>query len=96
MTLPRARALTPQDETIHKRVFAISGSIPAVNYLKLPRKAIALTGRFCYLQVRTMQQCQAAGPPGQVRSLLNGVTALCCCVHVRHARARCASSLVRW
>lgn len=42
----------PQDEVIHKKVFKIAGSIPAVNYLKVPKaKALGLTGRFLYLQV---------------------------------------------
>jgi hypothetical protein len=42
------------DELIHKRVLRISGSIPAVNYIKLPKgpKGLGATGRFLYLQVR--------------------------------------------
>lgn len=38
---------------VHKKVFKITGAIPAVNYVKLPKaKTFALNGRFCYLQVR--------------------------------------------
>lgn len=40
------------DDAIHKRVLRITGAIPAVNYLKLPKsRGFALHGRFCYLQV---------------------------------------------
>lgn len=42
-----------QDEVIHKKVFRIVGSIPAVNFLKVPKdKALGLSGRFLYLQVK--------------------------------------------
>lgn len=42
------------DEVIHKKVYKITGTIPAVNYLKLPKaKGFKLYGRFCYLQVTT-------------------------------------------
>eukprot|EP00879_Flechtneria_rotunda_P031493 GHRR01034411.1.p1 GENE.GHRR01034411.1~~GHRR01034411.1.p1 ORF type:complete len:143 (+),score=34.12 GHRR01034411.1:200-628(+) len=45
-----------QDDATHKTVFRISGSIPAVNYIKLPKdKALNLHGRFCYLQVMFKQ-----------------------------------------
>jgi hypothetical protein len=41
------------DDAIHKRVLRITGAIPAVNYLKLPKsRGFALHGRFCYMQVR--------------------------------------------
>jgi hypothetical protein len=41
-----------QDEVIHKKVFKIVGSIPAVNFIKVPKdKPLGLTGRFLYLQV---------------------------------------------
>lgn len=44
--------LFSQDEVIHKKVFRIVGSIPAVNFLKIPKdKPLGLTGRFLYLQV---------------------------------------------
>eukprot|EP00879_Flechtneria_rotunda_P008148 GHRR01008535.1.p1 GENE.GHRR01008535.1~~GHRR01008535.1.p1 ORF type:complete len:516 (+),score=208.91 GHRR01008535.1:756-2303(+) len=44
------------DDATHKTVFRISGSIPAVNYIKLPKdKALNLHGRFCYLQVMFKQ-----------------------------------------
>ncbi|WIA16802.1 hypothetical protein OEZ85_013742 [Tetradesmus obliquus] len=44
------------DDAIHKRVLRITGAIPAVNYLKLPKsRGFALHGRFCYLQVRFEQ-----------------------------------------
>lgn len=49
----------PQDETIHKKVFKVAGSIPAVNFIKVPKdKVLGLTGRFLYLQVgeRTVSQ----------------------------------------
>jgi hypothetical protein len=43
-----------QDEIIHKKVFRIVGSIPAVNFIKVPKdKPLGLTGRFLYLQVRS-------------------------------------------
>jgi hypothetical protein len=43
------------DDAIHKRVLRITGAIPAVNYLKLPKsRGFALQGRFCYLQVITI------------------------------------------
>jgi hypothetical protein len=42
-----------QDEVIHKKVFRIVGSIPAVNFLKVPKdKPLGLPGRFLYLQVK--------------------------------------------
>lgn len=48
MTCPHST----QDEVIHRKVFKITGSIPAVNFLKLPKeKALGLAGRFLYLQV---------------------------------------------
>lgn len=44
--------LFSQDDVIHKKVFRIVGSIPAVNFLKIPKdKPLGLTGRFLYLQV---------------------------------------------
>jgi hypothetical protein len=46
------RVLERMDAEIGKRVLRITGTIPAVNYLKLPKgKSLGLTGRFCYLQV---------------------------------------------
>ncbi|KAI8472679.1 MAG: hypothetical protein J3K34DRAFT_519551 [Monoraphidium minutum] len=47
------RVREKMDTQIGKRVLRITGTIPAVNYLKLPRgKNLGLTGRFCYLQVK--------------------------------------------
>ncbi|KAF6264700.1 hypothetical protein COO60DRAFT_1654818 [Scenedesmus sp. NREL 46B-D3] len=44
------------DDAIHKRVLRITGAIPAVNYLKMPKSSgFALHGRFCYLQLRFEQ-----------------------------------------
>lgn len=46
------KVFAKMDEIIHRNVFRITGAIPAVNYLKLPKsKGFALYGRFCYLQV---------------------------------------------
>lgn len=54
--------LFSQDEVIHKKVFRIVGSIPAVNFLKIPKdKPLGLTGRFLYLQVGWCQGL-AVGP----------------------------------
>lgn len=43
-----------QDKAIGKRVFCISGSVPAANYVQLPKTKgpiLGLTGQFLYLQV---------------------------------------------
>lgn len=51
-----------QDKTIGKRVFCISGTVPASNYVLLPKKrsqSLGLTGRFLYLQVRCSSQSAA-------------------------------------
>jgi hypothetical protein len=51
------------DDAIHKRVLRITGAIPAVNYLKLPKsRGFSLHGRFCYLQVRCVcASCKCTG-----------------------------------
>ena len=44
-----------QDKQIGKRVLSISGTVPAANYVILPKKrsqSLGLTGQFLYLQVR--------------------------------------------
>jgi hypothetical protein len=52
------------DDAIHKRVLRITGAIPAVNYLKLPKsRGFTLHGRFCYMQVR------CAGAPCNLQEL---------------------------
>jgi hypothetical protein len=53
---PPPRPLHPparQDRTIGKTVLHVSGSIPAINYVKLPkgRAGLNLSGRFLYMQV---------------------------------------------
>lgn len=43
-----------QDKVIGKRVFSMSGSVPAANYIQLPKAKgpiLGLTGQFLYLQV---------------------------------------------
>eukprot|EP00775_Hariotina_reticulata_P002580 gene2580-2882_t len=41
------------DDVIHRKVYQISGTIPAVNFVKVPKaKPLNLTGRFCYLQAQ--------------------------------------------
>jgi hypothetical protein len=46
------KVVARMDDAIHRRVLRITGAIPAVNYLKLPKaRGFALHGRFCYLQV---------------------------------------------
>lgn len=46
-----------QDRTIGKTVVQVSGSIPAVNYIKLPkaRGGLNLSGRFLYMQASAAQ-----------------------------------------
>eukprot|EP00878_Enallax_costatus_P032964 GHUV01036324.1.p1 GENE.GHUV01036324.1~~GHUV01036324.1.p1 ORF type:complete len:141 (+),score=25.50 GHUV01036324.1:196-618(+) len=58
------------DEIIHRKVFRISGAIPAVNYIKLPKtpKGLTLHGRFCYLQVSA---CSIYSPVGPTAPLQN-------------------------
>ena len=52
---PRGPLACPQDRLIGKKVFKIRGTIPAGNYMQLPKKrsrTLGLTGRFVYIQVR--------------------------------------------
>lgn len=42
-------------------MFRIVGSIPAVNFIKLPKhKPLGLGGRFLYLQVKCLFMCRVA------------------------------------
>jgi hypothetical protein len=46
-------SIAMQDPSLGKRIIRIIGTIPAVNYMKLPTdKSIHMPGRFCYIQVR--------------------------------------------
>lgn len=59
--------LPMQDEVIHRKVFRIVGSIPAVNFLKVPKdKALGLSGRFLYLQVSAVWQWRGMGAVGYI------------------------------
>jgi len=53
---PVVRSRTPvQDKTIGKRVFRLTGTVPAANFIQLPKtrsQSLGLTGRFLYLEVR--------------------------------------------
>ncbi len=64
-----------QDRTIGKTVVQVSGSIPAVNYIKLPkaRSGLNLSGRFLYMQASADQHagCHACNM-------------VCCCQHVTY------------
>jgi WD repeat-containing protein 90 len=44
-----------QDKLIGKRVLAITGTVPAANYVQLPKhrsQSLGLHGRYLYMQVR--------------------------------------------
>ena len=48
-----------QDPSLGKRVIRITGTIPAVNYIKLPTgKSVQTPGRFCYMQVNHVIQLE--------------------------------------
>lgn len=56
-----ARATSLQDSTIGKKVYRITGSIPASCYVKLPGgKPLSLSGRFAYIQVCAAGQLAVA------------------------------------
>jgi hypothetical protein len=71
------KVVARMDDAIHRRVFRITGAIPAVNYLKLPKsRGFALHGRFCYLQVRHLV------PASVCANSSNGALHACCsCTH---------------
>lgn len=67
VSMAHARVRSPfvlQDRIIGKKVFKVRGTIPAANFIRLPKSKghmLGLTGRFVYMQVGGKAGCDGVG-----------------------------------